>query len=73
MSRAETVEWIWQTDYCRRKSWKVVLFYGLGSHVGLRGLPGGGRSRAKPVSVRKNPWHQAFLQGTYQNTVFCPI
>jgi hypothetical protein len=55
MSRAETVEWIWQTDYCRRKSRKVVPFYGLGNHVDLRGLPGGGRSPAKPVSVAGFP------------------
>jgi hypothetical protein len=63
MSRAETVEWIWQTYYCRRKSRKVVLFYGLGNHVDLRGLPGGGRSPAKPVSGARIPCYQGKEQG----------
>jgi hypothetical protein len=31
----------------------VALFLTLGNHLGLRGLPGGGRSRAKPVSVNR--------------------
>jgi len=29
----------------------IVLFCRLGNHVDLRGLPGGGRSPAKPVCV----------------------
>jgi hypothetical protein len=70
MSRAETVEWIWQTDYCRRKSRKVVPFYGLGNHVDLRGLPGGGRSPAKLVYDKGNPWLQAILQGNHPKLAF---
>jgi hypothetical protein len=34
----------------------VVLFCGLGNHVDLRGLRGGGRSLAKPVSGGPIPW-----------------
>jgi hypothetical protein len=32
----------------------VVLFCGLGNHVGLRGLLGGGRSPEKPVSYPRS-------------------
>jgi hypothetical protein len=45
----------------------VVLFCGLGNHVNLRGLPGGGRSPEKLVSVGEfpgaadNPARQAFV------------
>jgi hypothetical protein len=35
-----------------------VLFCGLGNHVDLRRLPGGGRSPAKPVSVGQFPCQQ---------------
>jgi len=45
----------------------------LRNHGGLSGLRGGGRSPAKPVSVRKNPWYQAILQGNQPKTVFWPV
>src|SRR5277367_2841276 len=51
----------------------VVGFYKKGNRARSRGLNGGGRSPAKPVSVRRNPWHQAFLQGIHQKTVFCLV
>jgi hypothetical protein len=42
-------------------------------HVDLRGLLGGGHSQAKPVSLRKNPWLQAILQGSHPKLVFCSV
>jgi hypothetical protein len=43
-----------ETDSLRTGYGNVALFLTLGNHVGLRRLPGGGRSRAKPVSTGLN-------------------
>jgi hypothetical protein len=48
----------------------IVLFYGLGNHADLRRLLGGGRSPAKPVSVRKIPGLRQFCREITRNSAF---
>ena len=53
---AKAERWTWQTGPGAASSGNVVVFYALENHVSLRGLLGGGRSPAKPVSVARIPW-----------------